>query len=74
MQKSYSRFKFRGNHATYIIYSTLIFMAKGVYKPRSEKIRLLCSPPLADSLSLSMPDWSVDITKFTIQNIGQSGY
>ena len=42
---------------------TLIFMAKGVYEPRSEKIRLPGSPPSADSLSLSMPDWPVDINK-----------
>ena len=38
-------------------------MAKGVYKLRSEKIKLPGPPPPADSLSLSMPDWSVDINK-----------
>ena len=43
-------------------------MAKGVYKPRSEKIRLPGSPPPADSLSLSMPDWPVDINKIHDSN------
>ena len=38
-------------------------MANGPYKLKSEKIRLLDSPPPADSLSLSMPDWPVQINK-----------
>ena len=35
---------------------TLIFMAKGVYKLRSEKIRSPGSPPPADSVFLLKPD------------------
>ena len=38
-------------------------MTKGVYKPRSEKIRLPGWTPPADSLSLSMPDRLVEINK-----------
>ena len=39
--------------------NTLMFMAKGVHKPRSEKIRLPGSPPPADSVSLLIPDWPI---------------
>ena len=38
-------------------------MANGPNKSKSEKIRFPGSPPPADSLYLSMPNWSVAIKK-----------
>ena len=36
------------------------------------KLRLLGSPPLTDSLFYPLPDWSGEIKRFMIQNIGMT--